>query len=272
MLRRHTRWAQPSGDGDSREMNYPAKAWAAGCEACHEAGGYPGDDVAIFQMDWKSVQHEGQWQLLYLLGGREQLAMYHPSGFNTFNVLPNIAPMYVQRQLSMFPRNLSAWEATAATLKARQPGPPRSHSGRYSWYEFCPPTVWPDSPSGMSGAAQERDCLTNAMLFKELADAFGWDCFQRAFEYYAHNLTQHTKVGNNDEKADNYWYWFMSVATQRDLTPFFNDNSSWAYGVSANFHGTNFVPTLGLKPWGGRKGEQGGGCTPLPAFEVCPAP
>ena len=52
---------------------------------------------AIFQMDFASAQHEGQWQLLYLLGTREQLAMYHPSGFNTYLVLPNLAPLCVPR-------------------------------------------------------------------------------------------------------------------------------------------------------------------------------
>ena len=50
------------------------------------------------------------------------------------------------------------------------------------------------------------------------ANLLGWGCLQHAFDYYAHNLTRHTKVGNNDQKADNYWYWFLSVATQRDLT------------------------------------------------------
>ena len=166
-------------------MNYPAKAWARGCEACVESG-YPGDEQAIFQMDWRTAQHDGQWQLMYLLGAREQLAMYHPSGFNTFNVLPNLAPIYTAERLGMKPRDLSGWQATAATLKARIPGPPRSHSGRYSWYEHC--------PQGWPAVAEERDCLTNAMMFVELADAFGWDCFPRVFSYYAHNLTHQTKV------------------------------------------------------------------------------
>ena len=70
-------------------------------------------------MDATQVQHEGQWQLFYLLGGREQLSIYHPSGFNTFNVLPNLAPIYVAHKLGLQPRNLSAWRATAAALKAR---------------------------------------------------------------------------------------------------------------------------------------------------------
>lgn len=120
------------------------------------------------------------------------------------------------------------------SIEHRVPGSPRSHVGRYSWYERCPPTVWPPS-TDLRTVAAERDCLTNAMLFVEIAEAFGWACFQRSFDYYAQNLTRKTKVGNNDQKADNYWYWFLSVSTQRDLTHFFNDNNSWAYGVTDNF-------------------------------------
>ena len=214
-----TRWGQPNDDGS--RLNYPSKAWAPGCEVCVSTG-YPGDVEGVFAMDWKETQRHSQWELLYLLGAREQKAMYHPSGFNTDRVLPNIAPMYVTTKLGMAPRNLSGWKATAATLKARVPGPTRSHSGRYSWYESC--------PAGWPLVAQERDCLTNAMLFAEVAEAFGWECFEHVFDYYAHNLTHQTKVGNNDQKADNYWYWFLSVATQRDLTLFFNADTSWAYG------------------------------------------
>ena len=69
------------------------------------------------------------------------------------------------------------------------------------------------------------------------------------FDLYARNLTQKTKVGNSDEKADNYWYWFLSVVTAHDLTHYFNDDYSWAYGVSNNFHGTNYVPGLNLPSW-----------------------
>ena len=66
----------------------------------------------------------------------------------------------------MMPRNLSAWEAAAARLKAETPGSKRSHVGRYSWYSGC--------PAGYPANASETDCLTNAMLFKEVADAFGY--------------------------------------------------------------------------------------------------
>jgi hypothetical protein len=273
----HVRWAQPPNDG-SGDLNYPAKAWTARCEACRntESGNstnwYPGDDASIFTVaDVKTIpsMHEGHWQLLYLLGGREQLSMYHPSGFNTFNVLPNLAPMYVAQRLGISHRNLSAWRATAAVLKARTPGPLRSHVGRFSWYEGLPPTAWPPSLD-MAAIAKERDSLTNAIMFREVADAFGWSCFQRAFEFYAHNLTQRTKVGNNDQKADNYWYWFLSVATQRDLLPFFNDPKSWAYGITNNMHGTNFVPKLGLKPWANAPGDTGD-CVSVHAFEQCPS-
>eukprot|EP01051_Picozoa_sp_SAG22_P005081 SAG22_NODE_292_length_12914_cov_41.306594_6_plen_543_part_00 len=186
----HTRWGQPHADGG--HTDYPATAYAAGCEFCVETG-YPGDEAAIFAMDAKATQHEGQWQLFNLLGAREQLDMYHPSGFNTFLVLPNLAPVYVAQNLGLKPRDLSAWEKTAASLKARTPGPPRSHVGRYSWYEHC--------PQGYPAVAEERDCLTNAMMWLELADAFGWSCFQHAFDYYAGNLTRQTKVGNNDQKV-----------------------------------------------------------------------
>ena len=224
--------------------------------------GYSGDVDGVFNMGWKTTQHHSQWELLYLLGAREQLAMYHPSGFNTDRVLPNLAPMYAMAKLGMLPRDLGPWQATAASLKARVPGPPRSHSGRFSWYESC--------PAGWPLVAQERDCLTNAMLFKELAEAFGWECFGHIFDYYAHNLTRQTKVGNNDQKADNYWYWFWSVATQRDLTEFFNNNNSWAYGVTANMHGLNYVPQLGLPPW--TAGQPARKCSTLEPFELCGAP
>ena len=94
---------------------------------------------------------------------------------------------------------------------------------------------------------------------------------QHAFDYYAQNLTLKTKVGNNDQKADKYWYWFLSVATQRDLTPFFNANKSWAYGVTDNFHGLDFVPALGLDRWEGPGQQQPPPrpCPPLPAYELC---
>ena len=41
------------------------------------------------------MQNEGQWELQYMLAMREQFDMYHPSGFNTYLVLPNLGPMYV---------------------------------------------------------------------------------------------------------------------------------------------------------------------------------
>lgn len=233
-----SRWGQPPGDGGTRD--YPGTAWAAGCEAC-VALGYPGDEESIFFMDYATVQHEGQWELQYMLGMREQLDMYHPSGFNTYLVLPNLAPMYTAEKLGMEPRDLSAWEAAATRLKAEKPGSPRSHIGRFSWYGNC--------PVGYPANASETDCLTNALLFRELAATFGWECYMNVFDFYARNLTQKTKVGNSDEKADNYWYWFLSIATQRDLTHFFNDDYSWAYDVTNNFHGTNYVPLLNLPSW-----------------------
>ena len=48
--------------------------------------------------------------------------MYHPAGFDTYFVLPNIAPVYIAQQLGMKARNLSAWEATAEQLKQMAAG------------------------------------------------------------------------------------------------------------------------------------------------------
>ena len=101
------------------------------------------------------------------------------------------------------------------------------------------------------------------MFFLELAESFGWGCFARVFDFYAHNLTQKTKVGNNDQKANNYWYWFMSVATGRDLTAYFNDqHPGWAYDVTNRFHGTEFIEPLHMPTW--NSGEPATKCPAVP--------
>merc|ERR1719183_3492028 len=63
-------------------------------------------------------------------------------------------------------------------------------------------------------------------------------------------LDSKKKVANSDAKARNYWYWFLSDATQRDLLPFFNDaNPGWGYGVGDKFGGTAVIGPKNYPTW-----------------------
>jgi hypothetical protein len=102
-------------------------------------------------------------------------AVFHPWGWGMEWIIPNIVPQYVAMQMGLKSRDLSGFLANA-TAYWHDP------SLNYHWNIPCP------------------KCTTFGLLFQQLADAFGYECFQHVFEeYYA--LPQGLHVGNSDEKA-----------------------------------------------------------------------